>query len=112
VGVFALRDFEPGECIDIQRVIVVPSAQLDDLEKTVLGAYYYAWNAGDTDGAVVMGTFSFVNHAYQPNARDEPTPDGASMALIALCFIPRGAEIFICYSGASDDRTPLWFDVV
>lgn len=100
-------------------MIVVPSAQLDDLEKTVLGAYYYAWNAGGTDeqsagqedGAVALGTFSFVNHAYKPNARNEPTADGASMAFIALCFIPRGAEIFICYSDA-DDHTPLWFDVV
>jgi len=93
------------------------SAEIDDLEKTVLRAYYYVWNADETDdgsagkpdGAVVIGTFAFVNHAYKLNARNEPAVGGVS---IAFCFISRGAEILICYGGASDERTPLWFDVV
>ncbi|BAZ80894.1 SET domain-containing protein [Sphaerospermopsis kisseleviana CS-549] len=109
-GVFAQRDFELGEIIDIANVIVIPKQQVKLITHTVLCNYYFGWHG--ESGAIALGYGSLFNHSYQPNALYVKKFDQQIIEIIAYKYIREGQEITINYNGNVDDLTPIWFDVV
>ena len=109
-GVFAQRDFELGEIIDIANVIVIPKQQVKLINHTVLCNYYFGWHG--ESGAIALGYASLFNHSYQPNALYVKKFDQQVIEIIAYKYIREGQEITINYNGNVDDLTPIWFDVV
>ncbi|MFM5994838.1 MAG: SET domain-containing protein [Sphaerospermopsis kisseleviana] len=109
-GVFAQRDFELGEIIDIANVIVIPKQQVKLITHTVLCNYYFGWHG--ESGAIALGYASLFNHSYQPNALYVKKFDQQVIEIIAYKYIREGQEITINYNGQVDDLTPIWFDVV
>jgi SET domain-containing protein len=108
-GVFAQRDFELGEIIDIANVIVIPKQQVKLITHTVLCNYYFGWHG--ESGAIALGYGSLFNHSYQPNALYVKKFDQQVIEIIAYKYIREGQEITINYNGQVDDLTPIWFDV-
>lgn len=109
-GVFALKDFAPGEVIERAPVIVIPAEQTRHIEATVLDNYTYCWGEEGKELALVLGAGSVYNHSSHPNAVYERAPDELEMRYVALREIAEGEEIFINYLGRSDDTTPVVFE--
>ncbi|MFM2060398.1 MAG: hypothetical protein RLZZ507_68 [Cyanobacteriota bacterium] len=109
-GVFAQKDFEPGEIIDVANVIVIPKQQVKLITHTVLCNYYFSWYG--ESGAIALGYASLFNHSYHPNALYLKNFAKSIIEIIAYKNIRKGEEITINYNGTVDDLTPIWFDVV
>lgn len=102
-GVFALRDFQPGDLIEEAPVVVLKDDQYELLNHTALKDYYFDW--GPDECAIPLGYSLIYNHAEEPNAvvqRDRAT---ATVAFIAARPIAAGEEILHKY------QCPPWFEV-
>jgi SET domain-containing protein len=110
-GVFASRRIEAGETIEEAPVVVMSGAEIEHLDRTVLGDYYFLWGADEEDAALLLGLCSLCNHSYQPNAVFECQPEAGTIRFVALRTIEAGEEITTNYNGAPDNAKPLWFDV-
>lgn len=108
-GVFALKDFEIGEIIEICPVLIFNTKERKYLEKTLLNHYIYPWRS--TRGAsLVLGFGSIYNHSYSPNADWKQNFKTNSMVFRAIKPIKNGEEILVNYNGEPDDTKPVWFD--
>jgi SET domain-containing protein len=110
-GVFAGQRIEAGAIIEEAPVIVVPRGEVEHLDRTALGDYYFLWGADEEDAALLLGLCSLCNHSYQPNAVFECRPEAGTIRFAALRSIEAGEEITANYNGAPDNAKPLWFDV-
>lgn len=110
-GVFASRRIESGEVIEEAPVIVVPASQIEHLDRTVLGDYYFLWGEEQKDAALLLGLCSLCNHSYQPNASFTLQPDANTIRFVALRNIEPGEEITTNYNGDAQSQKPVWFDV-
>jgi SET domain-containing protein len=111
-GVFARRDIRRGETIEEGPVVVFPASQMDTIDGTTLGDYYFHWGEDDEGGAILLGMCSLCNHSYTPNARFERKFANGTIEFVALRDIEAGEEITTNYHGEPDDPDPVWFDVV
>ena len=109
-GVVALMPFREGELIERVPVIVIPHAQLEYLEKTVLSYYAFSWGPGLNDGAIASGLGCFYNHSFEPNADYVKRMEERIIEFIAIRDIDANEEITVNYNGLPHDDTPLWFD--
>ena len=110
-GVFADKDFKPGELIESAQVIVIPAEQWPLLEKTELFNYGYAFGEDLTEMAIALGFGSLYNHSYTPNARYLRRCREKTIDFLALRPIAAGEEITVNYNGTSTCRDPLWFPI-
>jgi SET domain-containing protein len=110
-GVFAQRAFVAGELIESAPVLVIPSAQIESLDQTMLYDYYFAWGQDPENAALAMGFGSFYNHAVQPNAEHVCRVNELTIDFIALADIAAGEEITIHYNACPGDPEPVWFEV-
>lgn len=108
-GVFTCEAIKAGERFEQAPVLVIPVAQWDYIEQTLLFDYCYSW--GD-DMALALGMGSLYNHAYNPNARYYKNFETAMMEYVALRDIVPGEEITISYNCDPNDTDPLWFKVI
>ena len=108
-GLFARRPIGGGELIEAAPVVVVPREQIDHLDATVLGDYYFLWGETKKEAAILLGRCSLCNHSYEPNARFVLVPDQRTIEFVALRDIVVGEEITINYNGDPASRGPLWF---
>ncbi|MEH2088909.1 SET domain-containing protein [Nostoc sp.] len=109
-GVFAQKRFLKGELIERVPVVVIPAEQVEFLDKTILGNYYYDWE--DKAAAIALGLSSLINHSYHPNAYYVKKFADRELDLIAYRDIEAGEEITANYNGSPDDKSPIWFEVV
>ncbi|MBN3926406.1 MAG: SET domain-containing protein-lysine N-methyltransferase [Nostoc sp. NMS4] len=109
-GVFAQKHFFKGEIIERVPVVVIPAEQVEFLDKTILGNYYYDWE--DKAAAIALGLSSLINHSYHPNSYYVKKFADQELDLIAYRDIEAGEEITANYNGSPDDKSPIWFDVV
>ncbi|MDZ8085004.1 MAG: SET domain-containing protein [Nostoc sp. DedQUE12b] len=109
-GVFAQKHFLKGELIERAPVVVIPAEQVEFLDKTILGNYYYDWE--DKAAAIALGLSSLINHSYHPNTYYVKKFADRELDLIAYRDIEAGEEITANYNGSPDDKSPIWFDVV
>ena len=109
-GVFAQKRFLKGEIIERVPVVVIPAEQVEFLDKTILGNYYYDWE--DKAAAIALGLSSLINHSYNPNTYYVKKFADQELDLIAYRDIEVGEEITANYNGSPDDKSPIWFEVV
>jgi uncharacterized protein len=109
-GVFAARDIEPGEIIEICPILLFPKEQLPHMRRTVIDDYYFDWGEEGEWFAIALGYGSLYNHSYTPNAEYEM--DFANKTIDFFCIQPisAGDEILINYNGDSDNQTKVWFE--
>lgn len=108
-GVFATADIKTGELIERCPVIVVPIAERDQIDKTNLYYYYYAWEPDDEGVAISLGYGSIYNHSFTPNAIFDRNFAGGFIDYVAIKDIKVGEEISVNYNGEPDDQDPLPF---
>ncbi len=104
-GLVATRDIAAGEEIERCPVILIPVTQEDALEATVLGNYYFLWDADFY--AMALGYGSLHNHSYHANTVFKRDFEGQMMIFTAAKVIRRGEEVTINYNGETDDATPI-----
>jgi hypothetical protein len=110
-GVFALKDFRPGEIIETCPVINITPKERKIVEKTIFTYYIYPWRS-TLSGSLVLGYGSIYNHAYSPNADWKQNFGANSMVYRAVKPIKKGEEITVNYNGEPDDQTRVdWFEV-
>jgi hypothetical protein len=109
-GVFASRAIGAGEIIEEAPVIVLPGAEIEYLEQTVLQDYYFLWGADEKDAAILLGVCSLCNHSYEPNAVFVLRPESQTIRFVALRDIAVGEEVTTNYNGNPGNLKPVWFD--
>jgi len=110
-GVYAKKNFQPGELIESVPVILIPAAEWEFIEKTILYDYCYAFGETTEDQAVALGFGSLYNHSFTPNARYVKHIEEKIINFFALRPIFIGEEITINYNGKPSSLDPLWFPV-
>jgi SET domain-containing protein len=109
-GVFAGKDFLPGEEIETCPVIVLDTpAERSHIDRTRLYDYYFAWGEGEERTAIALGYGSLYNHSSMPNADHSLNCAAGLIRIFAYRPIRKGEEITINYTGAPDSRDPVWF---
>jgi uncharacterized protein len=111
-GIFAGRKFVKGEIIEKCPIIVIPAAEWEYIEKTVLYNYCFSWGKDMEDAAIALGLGSLYNHSYTPNALYINNLPQMSIEFISLKDIEEGEEITVNYNRDPDNKKPLWFEVV
>jgi SET domain-containing protein len=111
-GIFAIRPINGGELIESAPVVVVPCAQVAQLDATILGDYYFVWGEHKQDAAILLGRCSLCNHSYEPNARFVLVPAQQAIEFIALRDIAAGEEITTNYNGDPANCAPIWFPTI
>jgi SET domain-containing protein len=109
-GIFTQKCFLKGEIILTEPVIVIPAEEVELIDKTVLGNYYYDWE--NKAAAIALGLASLINHSYHPNTYYVKKFAESVLELIAYRNIEAGEEITANYNGSPEDKSPIWFDVV
>jgi hypothetical protein len=107
LGVFATRDFEPGELLERSPVLVIADEHEELVAGTALDGYCFTWDGGL---AVGLGWTSLYNHSNHPNARYWTMPEEGVIEVVAHTRIRRGDEVLVTYNGDPDAEGDLWFD--
>jgi SET domain-containing protein len=111
-GVFATRDIKTGELSEVSPVLTSCKNDWKYLKKTVLYDYCFSWGENYEHTAIALGYGSLYNHSYTPNAMFSNNIDNLSIDFYAIADINNGQEITINYNEDSEDKSPLWFDVI
>lgn len=111
-GVFATKDYDFDDIIEICPIIIFDNNQIDHLDKTEFYNYYFAWNPEKKQAAVALGYGSLYNHSYNPNAVYKK--DYESDTIVIMCYKPirKGEEITINYNCDPLCKDNLWFKVI
>jgi SET domain-containing protein len=108
-GVFACKDFGPGDTIEISPVVLLPRAEKELLQSTSLFRFYFLVGDEATPVALGLGYSSLYNHAYPANATYCISLKKAAISIKACRPIRKNEEITLNYNGAPDDPAPTWF---
>ena len=109
-GVFAARDFEVDEVIEVCPTLLFPKAQLEAMRQTILDDYYFDWGDDGEWFAVCLGYGALYNHSYTPNAEYGMDFEAETIDFYCIRPISAGAEILINYNGDADNQTKVWFE--
>jgi SET domain-containing protein len=109
-GVFAARDIEPGEIIEICPVLVFSKEELVYVRQTFLDDYYFDWGTEGDYFALCLGYGSLYNHEYEPNAEYGMDFDALTIDFYAIKAIKAGEEITVNYNGEAGNREKVWFE--
>jgi SET domain-containing protein len=109
-GVFAAREIEAGEIIEICPLLLFPKEQLPFMRRTVVDDYYFDWGEDGEWYAIALGYGSLYNHSYTPNAEYEMDFNNKTIDFFCIQPILPGEEILINYNGESDNQTKVWFE--
>ncbi len=109
-GVFAARDIEDGEIIEVCPVIVFPERDKKLLDQTFLYDYYFDWGENGSEFALCLGYGSLYNHDYEPNAEYTMDFGSETIDFHALRNIRAGEEITVSYNGDPANKEAVWFD--
>lgn len=110
MGVFAGRNIEAGEIIEVCPVLLFPKSQLHHVRQTILDDYYFDWGDAGEWYALCLGYGSLYNHSYSPNAEYGMDFDNKTIDFYCVRDINAGFEIFINYNGDVDNQSKVWFE--
>lgn len=108
-GVFSSSPIPKGSIIEIAPVLVIPGAQRENLDQTIIHDYYFIWGDEDQQAALILGNGSIYNHSFDPNAEYRADFAGQTMSFFALENIEAGIEITVNYNGNPDGKGKFWF---
>jgi hypothetical protein len=92
----AARDIPKGSLVLADPIILVPGAESDHTDLTVVGRYVFQWNDED-DLAVVLGLGSLLNHGLPENVSLVSNYADMTMEFYALNDIKAGDELVYDY---------------
>lgn len=113
-GVFAGRDFAPGDLVETCDVL--PYRMSFDKLSRDLQHVVFNWSEDDDRlpfHAHVMGFGSFYNHANPANTRYEADRPNLQMRFFVVQAVAKGTELTINYNAEAGDTTSdddFWFD--
>ncbi len=110
-GIVAGRPFAEGEVIERAPVLVIPAADWQQVQDTVVSRYCFSWGKELKDAALALGRCSLFNHSYRANAYAQPYVKERVMAFLAFRDIAEGEEITINYNGEPDAEGEVGFRV-
>jgi SET domain-containing protein len=114
-GVVALEEIEPGHLIERSPVLVIPSEQRLEVDKTIIFTYVFMWEQHTSEqdlykhigrSAIALGYTSLLSHSYEPNCIFVRHIDELLIDVFASRKIGTGEELTIDY------QMELWFDPV
>ncbi|MBP6014680.1 MAG: SET domain-containing protein-lysine N-methyltransferase [Alphaproteobacteria bacterium] len=94
--VFAAQDIAKGMLVIADPIILVPGAESDHTDLTVVGRYVFQWNDED-DLAVVLGLGSLINHGLPENVALVSNYAEQTMEFYATRDIKAGDELVYDY---------------
>ncbi|MFN2456683.1 MAG: SET domain-containing protein [Chitinophagaceae bacterium] len=109
-GMFASGKIATDTVIEIAPVIVMNHNERKLLDQTLLHDYIFEW--GQNQCCVAMGYISIYNHSYNANCRYEMNFVAQFITVTSLRGIKPGEELSINYTADSNDKTPVWFEVL
>jgi uncharacterized protein len=109
-GVFAAKDIEPGEMIEICPVLVFAQSDLPHIRQTMLDDYYFDWGDDGQYYAVCLGYGSLYNHEYDCNAEYAMDFEALTIDFYAVNPIAAGEEITVNYNGEPGNHERVWFE--
>ena len=110
-GVFATKNYTPGETIEICPVIIMTPEESKYYDETILGNYLYEWK-DENDAALILGYGLIYNHSYSPNAEYKRNFTNNEMLYVAIKNIDPGDEILVNYNGDPESQDKIdWFEV-
>lgn len=111
LGVFADQAIKPNQVIEVCPTIVLPAAEVADLDRTTMVEYVYPWEDGNI---AVLGYGMIYNHAVDSNAEyfalREPDLGVVVQVYSAIRPIAEGDEITVNYAGSRGLTARFWFD--
>jgi SET domain-containing protein len=110
-GVFACRDFAPGELIERTPILLIPPGDWPSVAPTMLADYVFNFGPEKDHAALALGLGSLYNHSYAPNARYFKDWERREIRFVAVRAIRPDEEITVNYNGVPDDLRPVWFSV-
>lgn len=108
-GVFAVRDFNAGEVVEVCEVLIIPKKDIKWIDKTELYDHYYAWSEGRA--VLALGLGSMYNHSYNPNCEYKVKLNLNKIEFKSLQAINNGQELLINYNRDPKCKDKVWFDV-
>lgn len=108
-GVFATRDIDEGETIEVAPVVVIPREETPLIQCTRLEGYVFKWGGGSY--ALALGSGSLYNHSYSANATYYQDTPNRCLEFVAVRAIRAGEQITINYNGSPDAAGDVGFSV-
>ncbi|KAJ4459655.1 putative lysine methyltransferase [Paratrimastix pyriformis] len=111
-GVFAMKDFQAGDIVEVCPVVVIEKDALPHILACSIKDYYYWWTLTDTSPkeptsfAVVLGYGMIYNHNPHANCDYDTNFDNNTMSYRCIRPIKQGDEITVNYHGIVDDEEP------
>jgi hypothetical protein len=114
-GVYAARDIEPGEIVEVCPVLFVAS-RFDELPVELKRAVF-AWGplTGIEGNVIALGYGGIYNHANPANLAYAADAEARCLLFRAAVAIPAGAELtinFNCLEGGTTSSDDSWFRAV
>lgn len=106
-GVFASCDIKKGEVIEVAPILILEFTDFIETRWNLLFEYYF-WL--DDFVVLALGYGSLYNHSKDPNCKYEINRKEKTIALTAIKNIKKDEEIYFNYKGASNPKTPFWFE--
>lgn len=110
-GLFATRDINKDELIEVSPVLISPKNEWKYLKKTILFNYCFYWGE-KKDTAIALGYGALFNHSYTPNVTYDNNDENLTIEFYAIDDIKQGEELTINYNGEVEDKSELWFSVI
>ena len=107
--VFAVRDFNAGEVVEVCEVLIISKKDIKWIDKTELYDHYYAWSEGRA--VLALGLGSMYNHSYNPNCKYRVKLNLNKIEFKSLQAINKGQELLINYNRDPKCKDKVWFDV-
>ena len=114
LGVFASRDIEMGETVEVAPVLLLKT-DFDDLE-TAIKQRVFNWHrlaSFPGTSAIALGYGSMYNHDNPANMQYRAQLDGQAVAFIAVRLVTRGEELTINYNATGGEPVSVedvWFN--
>lgn len=114
-GVYAARDIEQGEIVEVCPVLFVAS-RFDDLPMELKRAVF-AWGplTGTEGNVIALGYGGIYNHANPANLRYDGDAESGCLVFCAAVAIATGTEMtinFNCLGGGNVSDQDTWFESV
>ncbi len=100
--VVAVERIAKGTRILADPVLVVPIAESEHTDQTILGRYVFEWN-DDGDLCAVFGLGSLLNHGWEANVELVSNFADRTMDFFALADIEAGEELVYDYGHDEDE---------
>ena len=109
-GVFTDDAIPADTVIEKAAVIVMPAAEREHLDKTLLHDYIFEWGEQKDKCAMALGMIPIYNHSYESNCEYYMDNESEMMMVKTVRDVQAGEELTINYNGDWNDGKKVWFE--